>query len=495
MNQKKIVLLLAMIAGCFLIPSMTPKAEEYISVCASGCTATTLQEAFERVKASQNTEIKIQLGEGTYDSPTLDFDGMNLSKLTIAGVKGDKTVIRMNADDYIRFTSQDETASAQFNLQNLVFQIELVQEDSVSTHSWTAHSFINLENAKATISSVSISNVAWEYVVTASNGSLNLVDFNVTNAKHGIETMQTEVAFDNINLKGLTNNGIEIQEAGDRNNHLSNITIVGSGNQGDDFLDNDDANIGMYFDQGITDMNNISISNMTGGIVIDKGKAKETWNKITMNNVGYGLYIILPERSEGLIIDNSSFENSKVLVENNANLSPTEAHDVIFKNSKLSYIEINRQEEATNPMIVNALENNTWTKEPMPEENAITHNEKDKILYYTTERQVVTISKAASKALTDIFKDDRAGDISLTWTSGDPNIAYVENGKLIAKAEGSTTLEAKLGDIKTFTIDVDVIQNPHTNASLYLVVGLSVLGLVATATYYVYNEMNKKKRS
>ena len=74
-------------------------------------------------------------------------------------------------------------------------------------------------------------------------------------------------------------------------------------------------------------------------------------------------------------------------------------------------------------------------------------------------------------------------------------IAYVENGKLIAKAEGSTTLEAKLGDIKTFTIDVDVIQNPHTNASLYLVVGLSVLGLVATATYYVYNEMNKKKRS
>ena len=91
-------------------------------------------------------------------------------------------------------------------------------------------------------------------------------------------------------------------------------------------------------------------------------------------------------------------------------------------------------------------------------------------------------------------------DKTLTWTSSDEEVAIIDNGSVVAKKKGMTTITASSVDgIKQ---SVDVFVNPVMNGQYYVDLGLSVKWAVHNigannraeiGGYYLWGEINPKK--
>ena len=79
----------------------------------------------------------------------------------------------------------------------------------------------------------------------------------------------------------------------------------------------------------------------------------------------------------------------------------------------------------------------------------------------------LNLTEGESMTLTATVKPDNATDKSVTWTSSDPSIASVNEGKVTAIKEGETTITAKSGD-KTATCVVTVEKKVITVESIEL---------------------------
>ena len=73
----------------------------------------------------------------------------------------------------------------------------------------------------------------------------------------------------------------------------------------------------------------------------------------------------------------------------------------------------------------------------------------------TLSKTALTLTEGDTETLTATVKPDNATDKSVTWSSSNPSVATVDNGKVTAVAEGTATITAKAGE-KTATCTVRV---------------------------------------
>ncbi|MBQ8070492.1 MAG: Ig-like domain-containing protein [Bacteroidales bacterium] len=70
------------------------------------------------------------------------------------------------------------------------------------------------------------------------------------------------------------------------------------------------------------------------------------------------------------------------------------------------------------------------------------------VVSITLDRTSLELKEGESATLTATVKPDNATDKTVTWTSSDPSIARVSEGKVLAISEGSATITASSGDFK-----------------------------------------------
>ena len=89
--------------------------------------------------------------------------------------------------------------------------------------------------------------------------------------------------------------------------------------------------------------------------------------------------------------------------------------------------------------------------------------------------------------MNNAFESNTELSSNITWTSKDESIAKIENGKILGLKEGTTTITGLSSDsLITYEIEVNVINNPVTNSSIYIGVGLVLILILGTALYTVY---------
>ena len=85
---------------------------------------------------------------------------------------------------------------------------------------------------------------------------------------------------------------------------------------------------------------------------------------------------------------------------------------------------------------------------------------------------------------------DLSGNI--TWTSEDESVAKIEDGRILGRKEGITTIHGVRDDGTTYEIEVTVIKNPITISSTYIAMGLAIVLVFATILYLYYRKSSKK---
>ena len=107
-------------------------------------------------------------------------------------------------------------------------------------------------------------------------------------------------------------------------------------------------------------------------------------------------------------------------------------------------------------------------------------------------RNAISLSVGETVVLTATVSPENASDKSVTWTSSDPNVATVADGKVSAIATGSATITARCGNVEAkcavtvSPIEITAIQISKTAVSLS--VGETV---VLTATVSPENASDK----
>ena len=101
---------------------------------------------------------------------------------------------------------------------------------------------------------------------------------------------------------------------------------------------------------------------------------------------------------------------------------------------------------------------------------------------------VITIEINNNIDLINAFDNINIPD-GVTWTSADPSIAVIENGKILGLKEGQTVITGISSDgLTTYEIKVTVLKNPVTMSSIYIVIGLIVIIGLGTTLYLYYKK-------
>ena len=103
----------------------------------------------------------------------------------------------------------------------------------------------------------------------------------------------------------------------------------------------------------------------------------------------------------------------------------------------------------------------------------------------------VTIEEGSSVDDDRAFTEEVDLSGNITWTSEDESVAKIEDGRILGRKEGITTIHGVRDDGTTYEIEVTVIKNPITISSTYIAIGLVVIIVVATILYLYYRKRSK----
>lgn len=260
-----------------------------------------------------------------------------------------------------------------------------------------------------------------------------------------------------------------------------------------------------------------SVDNVDAGLFLDNVK-EATINNLTVNNAKIGLYVHRPERNKvdsNIEVNNSNLLNTTCSIFNvldkrglqhvrlnnkNNNLTINSLINNMDKNYQVVFNSENKLNCAvasgtdTNTLVSG---DNTWNKEP----TSYTYDEINYDNLTNTTQNVnkgtvdvgkkykgtVTIEEGSSTDIDNAFESNTELSSNITWTSKDESIAKIENGKILGLKEGTTTITGLSSDsLITYEIEVNVINNPVTNSSIYIGVGLVLILILGTALYTVY---------
>ena len=454
--MKRQLLLIIFLSIIFFIPEGV-EAETTVTMCKSGCDYTNFDEIVNAYTSQTLTdkELIIEVGEGEYDANNKDFISnlykRRVSSIKIKGVSKEKTIIKNHCSEYTTYDGYS------LSFENV--SIESLFFDTRSINS------INLENVNITFSLDNSYSIPDEsYLIRIYN--LKYVLINNVN-----------VDISNYN-ETLKLNCLYIYS---ENNYINNLTIN-------------------------------SNYHLNKGLFIDNTK-KTVINGLTVNNSEIGLYVhrekeVYNDIDSSVKIDNSDLSNNTCssfnVFDNNkeVNLLPianrtNKYYQVVFNSgNKLNCAVASGTD--TNTFVSG---DNTWSKTP----NSYTYDEINYDNLTDTTQNVnkgtvdvgkkykgtVTIEVGSSVDGVTAFLEEL--DLNgVTWTVKDESISKIENGKILGIKEGITTITGVSSDgLTTYEIEVNVIKNPVTNSSIYVIIGLIIIVMLGTIVSIYYKKKFK----